>query len=134
MENESTGQFKLEVGQDNIIHLKLGNLDAPDKLYDLNDWANEVKTVVRDVYEKTGKKVLAIIDISNLKKYDSEAFLILADLMKSNEQYVLKSATFGGDPFIMAAQDALLALSGRDNLKAFKAEGEALAWLTSPSD
>lgn len=134
MENESTGQFKVEVEKNNIIHLTLGNIDTPDKLYDLKNWAKKVKIVVQDVYKKTGNKVLAIIDISNLKKYDSESLLILAELMKGNESYVAKSATFGGDKFIVAGQDILLALSGRYNLKAFETKEEAISWLTAPSN
>jgi len=50
---------------------------------------------------------------------DFADFVILADLMKVNEPYISESATFGGDEYIRTAQDALLALSGRDNMRAF---------------
>jgi len=70
----------------------------------------------------------------DIEKYDVKAFLILANLMKANESYVAKTATFGGNPNMLLAQDALLALSGRKNFKAFKTKEEALSWLTSLSD
>ena len=131
MNNEPTKQFKMEVDQNNILHLKLGNVDSPDKLNHLRNWAQEVKKIVVDVYKKTGKQILAIIDITELEEYDSEAFLILTDIMKANESFVLKTASFGGNPDILLAQDTLLALSGRKSFRAFKTKEEALAWLTS---
>ncbi|MFC1630301.1 STAS/SEC14 domain-containing protein [Patescibacteria group bacterium] len=90
-----------------------------------------MKIAVQELYNKTGKKIKAVIDITHLKKYNSEAFLVLTDLMKFNEKYVSKSATFGGDEFIIAAQDALLALSGRNNMKYFKTNEEALEWISA---
>jgi len=131
MNNESTEQFKIEVDQNNILHLKLGNVDSPEKLNHLREWSQEVKKTVVDIYKKTGKEILAIIDTTELEKYDSEAFLILTDLMKANESFVLKTASFGGNPDILLAQDTLLAMSGRKNFKMFKTKEEALAWLTS---
>jgi hypothetical protein len=134
MENKSTEQFKIEIDRNNILHLKMGDLDSPDKLYDLESWAKKVKNTVIKLYKKTGKKILAVIDISELKKYSTESFSILTDLMKSNQQYVSKSATFGGDKYVIVAQDILLALSGRDNFKAFETEKEALDWLISDNN
>ena len=131
MNNESTEQFKIEVDQNNILHLKLGNVDSPEKLNHLRKWSQEVKKTVVDVYKKTGKKILSIIDITELKKYDPEAFLILTDVMKANQSFVLKTASFGANPGILLAQDVLLAMSGRKNFKMFKTKEEALAWLTS---
>ena len=121
--------FEVEVDPDNIIHLRLGDITS-DKLDDLRNWADKVKKTVLDAYNRTGEKIRAIVDIADLKKYDSKAFLILADLMKVNERYISKTATFGGDEYIFTAQDALLALSGRTNFKAFKTKEEALDWLT----
>lgn len=123
---------QIEVDQNNIIHLKinLGDL-AHDKLADLKAFANKVRRMVPAVYNRTGQKVRTIVDITSLKRYDSEGFLILTELMKETEKYTLKTATFGGDEHILAAQDVLLALSGRMNFRAFNTKEEALAWLTA---
>ena len=134
MKNESTEQFRIEVGQDNIVYLKLGDVNTPERLNALRDWVEKVKQTAIDVYERTGDKILILIDISDLKRYKSRAFSILTDLMQSNQPYVLRSATFGGSPYILVAQEVLLALSGRYNLKAFRTKEEALTWLTSSSD
>lgn len=131
MNNESTKQFKIEADQNNILHLKLGNVDSPERLNHLREWSQEVKKTVVDMYKKASKEILAIIDATELEKYDSEAFLILTDLMKANESFVSKTASFGGNPDILLAQDVFLALSGRENFKMFKTKEEALAWLTS---
>lgn len=126
-------EFKVEVDQNNIIHLHLGNPTA-DKLIELKKWSDEVKETVSDVFNRTGEKIRALLDISNVKTYDSEALSILADLMKVNERYIFKTASFGGDEYILAAQDAILALSGRTNFKSFDTKEKALDWLSSPPD
>jgi len=125
--------FDIEVDPNNIIHLRLGDLTS-DKLDELKKWADKVEKTILDVFNRSGKKVRTIIDVTDLKKYDSEAFLILADLMKANERYTLKTATFGGSEYILAAQDALLALSGRTNFRAFSTKEEALDWLIASSN
>jgi len=131
MINKSLKQFKVEVVKDNLISLTLENADSLEELRDLRNWAKKVTTIVYDLYKKTGKKIIVITDIKNLKKYNPQAFAILTDLMKSNEPYVLKSATFGGSKYILFAQDILLTFSGRKNFKAFKTKEEALIWLNS---
>ena len=130
MSNESSAQFKAEVSQDHILHLELGDI-THDMLADLKAWADKVRRMIISVYNRTGEKVLSIVDVTNLKKYDSQAFLILTDLMKDNEQYISKTATFGGTENIIAAQDILLALTGRKDFRAFETKEEALAWLAS---
>ena len=123
--------FEIEVDPNNIIRLRLGDLTL-DKLDELKEWTEKVKKTIIDTFNRIGEKVRTIIDITDLKKYDSEAFIILIDLLRTTEQYTLKTATFGGDEYILTAQDALLALSGRTNFKAFKTKEEAFDWLTVP--
>ena len=57
------------------------------------------------------------------------ALSVIAELLKANESYVEKSAIVGGNTFIILAQKAIIALSGRMNFKAFKTEAEAIEWL-----
>lgn len=128
MTDRNIDQFKVEVDENNIIHLKLGDLISKDFTV-LRIWTNKVKRTVITLYNKTDKKVRTLVDITDIKKYDAEAYLILSKLMQDNEQYTSKTATFGGDEYIIAAQDILLALSGRNNLKNFKTKEEAINWL-----
>lgn len=130
MTDRNIDQFKVEVDENNIIHLKLGDLISKDFTV-LRIWTNKVKRTVITLYNKTDKKVRTLVDITDIKRYDAEAYLILSKLMQDNEQYTFKTATFGGDEYIIAAQDILLALSGRTNLKNFKTKEEAINWLIS---
>ncbi len=128
---KGTEHFDVEVDRNNIIHARIGGDLHHDTMPAFMVWAHKLRTTVRDVYNRKGGKVRAIIDISELTSYDMEILAALAELMKDNEPYVLKSAAFGGNPYIILAQDILLALSGRTNLKAFKTEAEALEWIVS---
>jgi hypothetical protein len=130
MVNEKVEKFKVEIEENNIIYLKLEDLTAKE-FADLRTWADKVRRMIIALYNKTGEKVRTLVDITDIKKYDSGAYLILAELMRDNERYTLKTATFGGDDYIISAQDILLALSGRTNLRNFKTKEEAINWLIS---
>ena len=130
MVDKNVNQFTLGVDENNIVHLKLGDLTSKD-LAALRAWADEVRKAIIAPYNKTGKGVRTIVDIADMKEYDAEAYLILSKLMQGNERYTLKTATFGGDNYILTAQDILLALSGRTNFRNFKTEEEATNWLIS---
>jgi len=130
MVDKNIDQFKVEVDENDILHLKLGDLTSKE-LADLRVWADKVRRMIVALYNKTGKEVLTLVDITDIKKYDAEAYSILTELMQNNKQYTLKTATFGGNDYIIAAQDILLALSGRTNMKNFKTKEEATNWLIS---
>jgi len=130
MVDKNIDQFKVEVDENDILHLKLGDLTSKE-LADLRVWADKVRRMIVALYNKTGKEVLTLVDITDIKKYDAEAYSILTELMQNNKQYTLKTATFGGNDYIIAAQDILLALSGRTNMKNFKTKEEAINWLIS---
>ncbi|MDO8560602.1 MAG: hypothetical protein Q7R91_00085 [bacterium] len=129
MTEEKRPEFKIDVEQDGIIHLLLSGHISSENLQGLRTWAEDVKKVVRETHEKTGRKALVVTDISKLENYHPEALSILAQMLKDNEPHVDKSATFGGGYFITVAQDIVTALSGRENFKGFKTEEEALNWL-----
>ena len=130
MAEENNDPFKVEVDENDILNLKLGDLTSKE-LTILRIWADKVRRMVDALYNRTGKKVLTLVDITDIRKYDAEAYLILSELMKDNEPHTLKTATFGGDNYIIAAQDILLALSGRTNFRNFQTKQEAVNWLTA---
>ncbi|MBI2640168.1 MAG: STAS/SEC14 domain-containing protein [Candidatus Sungbacteria bacterium] len=128
MESKKMPEFTVEAGKDGIIHLALKGHIGSEHLTGLSVWAEEVKRVVRREHEK-GEKVLVVTDISKLENYHPEALSTLAELLKANEPYIERSATFGGSQFIIIAQDIIRALSGRTNFRGFQTEAEALQWL-----
>lgn len=132
MESKKLPEFTVEVQQDGIVRLALSGYIGSEHLTGLSVWAEEVKRVVRSEYEKKGRGVLVVTDISKLENYHPEALSILAELLKANESYIEKSATFGGSQFIIIAQDIITALSGRKNFRGFRTEEEALKWLSEP--
>ena len=130
MTDKNIDQFKVEVDENGILNLKLGDLTSRDFTI-LRIWTDKVRRTIITLYNKTDKKIRTLVDITDIKKYDAEAYSILTELMQNNKQYTLKTATFGGNDYIIAAQDILLALSGRTNMKNFKTKEEAINWLIS---
>lgn len=122
-------KLKVSVGASDIVHVEIGgNLTAPN-MSKLTEWTLKVKETVQDLFHKNNKKVLCLVDISLVEKYDPEVITKLAEMMKDNEPYVKKTATFGGSTYLVMAEDVIIALSGRKNLKAFKNKDEAMDWL-----
>ena len=117
------------VGKGGIVNVRISGDLVPDSMPKFAEWTNKVKKVIKDQFGKTNEKVLCLVDITDLKRYAPEAMVQLASLMKDNEPYVLRTATFGGNSYTIMAEDVVIALSGRNNLKAFKTEDEALEWL-----
>ncbi len=126
MKDEVT--LEVSLGPDDIVEMKIGgNLDA-HSMARLVEWTQKVRELVGDVHKKRGS-VLCLVDISKLATYHPDVLTTLANLMKDNEPYVLRTATFGGSPLITMAEDVIVALSGRNNLKAFPLKEDALYWL-----
>lgn len=128
MEN---GEAKLDVsiGAKDIVHIEIGGYLTASNMPKLTEWTTKVKETIQDLFHKNSKKILCLVDISSVEKYDPEVITRLAELMKDNEPYVKKTATFGGGSYLVMAEDVIIALSGRKNLKAFKNKDEAMDWL-----
>ena len=124
----------VSVGAGDIAHLTIGgdlNSEAKEKI---ELWMTDVKKVIKDLYDKKGEQVLCLVDIKDLKTYHPDVLLTLAGLMKENEPYVLRTATFGGSKSITMAEDVVIALSGRNNLQAFDTKEQAVNWLRTGID
>ncbi|OGZ03723.1 MAG: hypothetical protein A2648_02090 [Candidatus Lloydbacteria bacterium RIFCSPHIGHO2_01_FULL_41_20] len=120
----------VSLGEDNMIHLVLGGNASEDYLEEVLAWAEKVKNAMRTAKanSKNGK-VLTLIDISTLDQFDQKSMAILQDLMSFNKDYATKTATFGGNLFSIMAQETVMLMTHRTNMKAFKKREEALAWL-----
>lgn len=126
MENKTI--LDVSVGAGDIVHMTIGgNVDA-GAMAKLTEWTQKVKETIKDLYSKKGP-VLCLVDITDMQTYHADVLTALAGLMKDNEPYVLRTATFGGNSTITMAEDIIIALSGRNNLKAFNSKEKALEWL-----
>jgi hypothetical protein len=126
--------LNIKIGADDILNLAIAGDITGTNMAKLTEWTGEVKQSIMDLYKKSGEKILCLVDISRLEKYDPEAITILADMLKENEPYVRKTATFGGSSYVIMAEDVVVALSGRHNLKGFGKKEEALSWLRGESE
>ncbi|TAL49480.1 hypothetical protein EPN83_00450 [Patescibacteria group bacterium] len=122
-------KLEVSVGTSDVVHVTIGgNLEARH-LPKFAEWAQKVKETIKSLFDKKGERVLCLIDISELHQYDAEVVTQLVALMKENEPYVLRTATFGGTQYMIMAEDVVVALSGRKNLKGFRNKEEAIEWL-----
>lgn len=126
---EKNTKLNVSVGAEDIIHIVLGGDLTSENMHKFAEWIFNVKDTVESVYKKHSKRVLCLVDISDVEKYDPSVVTQLAQMMKENEPFVLRTATFGGSSYMVMAEDVVIALSGRKNLKAFKTKEEALDWL-----
>ena len=127
--------FKTSVDENDIVHIALTGSLKKENLPGLKEWADETAIIVRNTHEKTGQKVKALIDLTNLKvDYDPQDLMIIVNLMKTNEPHMFKAGTFGAAIGIRFAADVALTMAGRTNLKSFKTKEEALVWLSSSAE
>lgn len=124
--------FTTSVDEQNIVHMVIKGTIKKDEIPELKEWVGKTAATIKEVHEKTGSKVKATLDLSGLSsEYDGEAISILASFAKTNEPHIDKTATFGGSWVISFAENIVIALSGRENIKTFKNEEEAMKWLAS---
>ena len=124
--------FNTTVDENNIVHISLGGSLKKENLPELRKWAEDTANIVKETHEKTGQKVKAVIDLTNLHvDYDPQDLMVIVDLMKANEPHMFKAGTFGAATGIRFATDVALTMAGRTNLKSFKTKEEALVWLSS---
>jgi len=78
------------------------------------------------------RQVCVLIDISTFEFYtDPDVLTILANLMKTDNPFVHKTATFGGRSDQEMIENIVKGFAGRTNLRNFKTETEAIAWLSA---
>ena len=122
--------FDVYVDEQGLIHLIMRGMVTKEVIEALKVWTKKCEEVTKSQFEKTGKKVKSLVDLTNLgSEYDGEAIAIVASFAKATDIYTEKSATFGANWTIKFAEDIVIALSGGTNIKAFSNEEEARAWL-----
>lgn len=115
-----------------VIKASLGGTFTAEDTALLSEWAKGLNSSIKELSKDNGHSVCILIDISNLETYTSpEIVTLLADLMKKDNPYVYKTATFGGNYTHEMTQGVISGLSNRDNIKNFKNEAEAVQWLKS---
>ncbi len=126
-------KFSVQLLRDNIVLSTLSEMETDEDVALLEKWAGQVKEFVLNEYLRQNQKLLSLVDASHVNVYKARAFEILSDLLRTNDPYIEKTATFGASRTVRMAQDTLSALSGRQ-MKAFSKKDEALEWLTGGAE
>jgi hypothetical protein len=116
-----------------LVRAMLGGTFGTDSIETLKTWAHQLGAAIQTASESVDKKpVCVLIDISTFELYtDPQVVNVLVDLMKTNNPFVHKTATFGGRADQEMIESIIKGFAGRENLRNFKTETEALAWLSA---
>ncbi len=130
-------QATAQVGESKILHsgkhllrASLGGTFESGDIDLIISWASALRSEIERLAAGKPKSVCVLVDVHELGVYTDTKFLsILADVMKKDESYIYKTASWGGSVIHEMAQQILKTMSKRDNLKNWKTEAEALEWL-----
>lgn len=122
--------FIVSVDERGTVEMRLvGSLDDSN-LEVLRAQVANAKKLVKEEFEKQGKKVKILFDLSEFTgTYNVPAMLEFKTLEEHNRPYVDKTAVFGGPAAAKVAAELTLALIHRDNLQLFDSQEEADTWL-----
>lgn len=113
-----------------LVRAAIGGSFGSDEVMTVKSWADNLHKLIADSSGGAKDSVDVLIDISALETYsDPELILILTNLMKNDNPFVHRTATWGGTPLHEMIERVIRGLTGRNNLKNFKTEKEAREWL-----
>lgn len=116
----------IKVGSDGIFT----KLVDTDNIKEVKEWAESLKNAIKQLYKKTGKKVIVLTDLTECKlSRDVGIKQIITDIEKENAPYVEKSAAYTPNFALRTIAKLLGKISGRRNFLVFKTQAEALKWL-----
>lgn len=122
------GKFTARVLEEGVLRVSLGSISNTEELEMLRMFCEKLHELVRDTYTRHGK-IKALVDLSSMSIYKPEAINLLVNILKKDEPFVAKTATFGAKAPVALAEEAVQALSGRENYRSFPSEKEARTWL-----
>lgn len=125
-------KFETSVDEHGVVNMLIKGRVRREVWDQFKKWIEDSQRIIKEQYEKTGKKVKTTVDLTETSnQYDSETIAALASFMKVNEPYIDRTATFGANTMIKFAEDLVITISGRKNIKAFTTKDEAVKWLLS---
>jgi hypothetical protein len=128
-ENETGIELTCVIGADQVIYLTMGGDISREHITEFDIWAGKVRKAMVSVSEKNNKKVLTLIDITNLSGFDMVTTKALYRLMAFNRNYATKTAVYGAGAVIRLALDAIITATHRKTMKVFPDRTLAEAWL-----
>lgn len=111
------------------INLKVQGDIQNDLLEPLKAKILEAERMIKEI-ALVEKRAHILVDATEFTGvYDPECFMVFAEFLKSNREYVLKTAIFGGPKNMPLIIEALAAFGDRENLKTFLTKEEAIEWI-----
>ncbi len=121
---------KLDSGKQ-LVHAVLGGTLGKEEITLIKAWADGLKDTIKSTAAGANGSVCVLIDIREMETYNDPMIItVLTDLMKSDNSYVYRTATFGGTILHEMIEQVIRTMADRTNLKNFKTEDEAMQWLT----
>ena len=129
-------EFNSIVDKDNIVHLIMKGHVTKESIPDMKKWTEESIKMTQDLSEKTGGRVLVLMDLSELTEidYQLEALDALGSLARNTEAFIFKTAMFGAEGAAKFGYDIVVHFTGLKNIRDFKTKEEALVWLLTASE
>ena len=122
--------FDTKVIENDVVCMTLKGVADENNIAALEEWAKKAALIIKDTHQKTGKKVRSLVDLKDLgSDYDIGVIKIISSLMKENQPYIEKTATFGANFVIKLLEETIITMAGRDNIKVFKNKEDAMKWL-----
>jgi hypothetical protein len=127
-----SGQLGKKEEKTMLIGATLGGTLSTENIDNLKTWARQLNAAIETTSKNAdGKSVCTIIDISDFKNYtDPQVLTVLAQLMKMDNKFVYRTATFGGRMTQVMIENIIKTFAGRTNLRNFQTRDEAMAWLS----
>lgn len=120
---------KLDSGKQ-LLRGTLGGTLGVEEYGVIQAWAEGIHESIRDLAGTAEKSVCVLLDIRSMKTYTEPRIItILTDLMKEDNPFIYKTATFGGTPLHVMIENVIGSMANRQNLRNFDTEDQALAWL-----
>jgi hypothetical protein len=114
------------MGDDGILRVRfIGNLDREDAEAYLGDYQRYLEG------REPGEHLHFLVDATDLGKFSAAARKLWIDAFRDPDPRIGDTALVGASRYVRVLSSFILKAVGRDNVKLFATEGEALAWLAS---
>ncbi len=127
--SETKLTFSIDEGA-HLLSVAIAGTFGKEQMDALTAWTKEVEAAVSKACDKDGQRLNSMVDLTGLESYTSAAALgEMGNLMRENARYIRKTATYGANDLLLAAEEIAALIAHRENFKAFKTKDEALAWI-----
>jgi len=117
------------VRDDGIVDLAIrGNINRAT-FKKLQAWTEEVKNTLKDVHTRNPKRVLVLLDHSDVAQVSVLCSGELHNLLRHNKDMVTRTAIYGANTLSRALLKMSMYITGRTNMKLFRSKKDAIDWL-----